>query len=73
MLYASHIVPSMIPIVSIVTLHGWVKLALEKGDQSAKPVDATVHGQYINVDICWGNKMEQAQCDIQSVFQNPVT
>ena len=39
----SHLVPSMSPIVSVMTLHGW-QTSSRKADQSALPINATVHG-----------------------------
>ena len=40
----SYPVPSMGPIVLVLTLHGWQnQLQKRKADQSAKPVNATVH------------------------------
>ena len=45
--YASHVVPSMGPIVSFMTLHDCPK----KADQLAKPGNATVNGQCMRVAI----------------------
>ena len=41
--HTSHLVPSMGPIVSVVTSHGWQN-QLQKTDQSTKPINTTVHG-----------------------------
>ena len=66
-MHASHLVPSMGPIVSLMTSHGQQN-QLQKADQSARPVNATVHRQCMSVAISWANKMEQGNCDISVGF-----
>ena len=57
--HAFHVVPSMSPIVSVVTYVVY-KTHSRKADQSAKPGNATVYGYCMRVAISWANKMELA-------------
>ena len=53
-IHTSHLVPSIGPIVSVVTSHGWQN-QFWKADQSAKPVNAAVHEWCMSVAISWHN------------------
>ena len=49
-------------------LHMVSKTSSIKTDQSAKPVNETMHKQCMSVAINWANKLDKVKCDISAGF-----